>query len=87
VVVLTSDNPRTEDPLAIMADARPGLAGCPDVRENPDRREAIREAMALLGPGDALLIAGKGHEAYQVIGRTKVPFSDQQVVREALGCA
>ena len=87
VVVLTSDNPRKEAPLDIMADVRPGLAGARDVIEEPDREKAIGLALALLRPGDALLIAGKGHEPYQIIGETKYPFSDQQVVREHLGCA
>ena len=87
VVVLTSDNPRHEDPLAIMADVLPGLAGCKHLEQEPDRRAAIVKALNLMLPGDALLIAGKGHESYQVVGSVKHPFSDQQVVREVLGCA
>jgi len=87
VVVLTSDNPRKEDPLAIMADVRPGLVNAREVFEEADRKKAICLALDILKPGDALLIAGKGHEPYQIIGETKLPFSDQQVVREHLGCA
>lgn len=87
VAVLTSDNPRTEDPLRIMADVKPGLAGAGKVVEEADRRKAIGLALEELRPGDALLIAGKGHEPYQVIGTTKYPFSDRDVVREYLGCA
>lgn len=87
VVVLTSDNPRCENPLAIMADVRPGLAGAREVFEEVDRAKAIGIALEILKPGDALLIAGKGHEPYQIIGDTRYPFSDQAVVREHLGCA
>ena len=87
VVVLTSDNPRKEDPLAIMADVRPGLTDAKEVIEEEDRKKAIEIALDILGPQDALLIAGKGHEPYQIIGDTKYPFSDQAVVREFLGCA
>ncbi|MCC8193890.1 MAG: UDP-N-acetylmuramoyl-L-alanyl-D-glutamate--2,6-diaminopimelate ligase [Deltaproteobacteria bacterium] len=86
VVVLTSDNPRREEPLAIMADVRPGLAGARRVIEEADRKKAIAAALDIVKPGDALLIAGKGHEPYQIIGDTRYPFSDQRVVRELLGC-
>ena len=87
VVVVTSDNPRREDPLAILADIRPGLGGARAIIEEADRKKAIGLALEVLKPGDALLVAGKGHEPYQIIGDTKYPFSDQQVVREYLGCA
>lgn len=87
IAVLTSDNPRKEDPLAILDDIRPGLVACPRVVEEVDRRKAITEAIALLKPGDALLVAGKGHEDYQIIGETKYPFSDQAVIREVLKCS
>ena len=86
VAVLTSDNPRHEDPQAIMADVMPGLADAKHVIADPDRREAIRKALALLHPGDALLVAGKGHETTQQIGDVKHPFSDQQTLRELLSC-
>ena len=87
VVVLTSDNPRHEDPLAIMADVRPGLGQAHKVIEEADRAKAIALALAELQAGDALLIAGKGHENYQVIGDERRPYSDQQTVKELLGCA
>ncbi len=87
VAILTSDNPRHEDPLAIMRDVMPGLAACPRVESEPDRRKAIAMALDMLAPGDALLIAGKGHENYQQHGDVKKPFSDQAVVRELLQCA
>ena len=87
VAVLTSDNPRHEDPEAIMADARPGLAGAAAIVAHPDRRKAIALALERTNPGDALVIAGKGHEPYQQIGDVKHPFSDVTVVKELLGCA
>ena len=86
IAVLTSDNPRHEEPLAILDDIRPGLAACPQVVEEVDRRKAIARAIALMRPGDALLVAGKGHEDYQIIGDVKHPFSDQAVIREVLQC-
>ena len=89
VVVLTSDNPRKEDPLAIMADALPGFEGAPsgvEIREEADRRKAIAIGVSLMRPGDALVVAGKGHESYQIIGETKYSFSDQDTLREILSC-
>jgi UDP-N-acetylmuramoyl-L-alanyl-D-glutamate--2,6-diaminopimelate ligase len=87
VAVLTSDNPRHEDPVAIMADARPGLSGAARVLEDPDRRAAIASALDEMGPDDVLVVAGKGHEAYQQIGDEKLPFHDATVVRELARCA
>lgn len=84
VAVLTSDNPRDEEPEAIMADVLPGLAACREVLARPDRRAALAEALALLGPEDALLVAGKGHETYQLIRGVKYPFSDQAILRELM---
>jgi UDP-N-acetylmuramoyl-L-alanyl-D-glutamate--2,6-diaminopimelate ligase len=84
VAVLTSDNPRFEDPLAIMDDARPGLAGAAKAHEEADRRKAIAMALELAGPGGCVLIAGKGHEDYQDIMGVKHPFSDVGVARELL---
>jgi UDP-N-acetylmuramoyl-L-alanyl-D-glutamate--2,6-diaminopimelate ligase len=84
IAVLTSDNPRSEDPEAIMADVLPGLEDCPFVITQPDRRAALAEAVALAGPEDALLVAGKGHETYQLIKGIKYPFSDQAVLRELM---
>jgi UDP-N-acetylmuramoyl-L-alanyl-D-glutamate--2,6-diaminopimelate ligase len=81
LVIVTDDNPRSEAPGAIRAEV---LAGCPGAREIGDRREAIRTAVALLRPGDALLIAGKGHETGQIIGAQVLPFSDQEEAEAAL---
>lgn len=88
IAVLTSDNPRHEDPQAIIADVMPGLTQHPgmacEVIAEPDRRRAMARAMERLRPGDALLVAGKGHETTQQIGDVKHPFSDQQTLRELL---
>jgi UDP-N-acetylmuramoyl-L-alanyl-D-glutamate--2,6-diaminopimelate ligase len=80
-VIVTDDNPRSEDPAAIRAAI---LAAAPGAVEIGDRREAIRSAIAALGPGDVLLIAGKGHETGQIIGERVVPFSDHEAVATAL---
>jgi UDP-N-acetylmuramoyl-L-alanyl-D-glutamate--2,6-diaminopimelate ligase len=84
-VVLTSDNPRTEDPLRIINDALVGLRRT-DVehRIEPDRTRAIELAISLAGPGDVVLIAGKGHETYQVLGTEKIHFDDREVARDVL---
>jgi len=84
VVVLTSDNPRSEAPMAIMDDARPGLEGAPHVIEHPDRQTAITMAVKEMNPGDALLIAGKGHEDYQIIGSETIHFSDNEAAMKAM---
>ncbi len=88
LVVLTSDNPRNENPESIIQDA---LAGAPPDSVNRtvfavvDRREGIRKAIELASEGDVILIAGKGHEDYQQIGSEKFPFSDVDVAKEILG--
>jgi len=83
VVVLTSDNPRTEDPEAIIDDVAEGLTGVDFLRE-PDRRIAIRSALELARPGDTVVLAGKGHESYQVIGTEKIPFNERDIVETTL---
>lgn len=87
VAVLTSDNPRFEEPEAILQDVLPGLARAPELVVRVDRREATAAALDMLGKDDALLIAGKGHEDYQIIQGVKHHYSDQEVVRELLHCA
>ena len=84
VVWLTSDNPRSEDPVAIIEDMAVGLSGRGDVRQRSDRRAAITEAFAEARPDDLLLIAGKGHEDYQEIAGRRLPFSDRQLAGEML---
>ncbi|MCB1495215.1 MAG: UDP-N-acetylmuramoyl-L-alanyl-D-glutamate--2,6-diaminopimelate ligase [Bauldia sp.] len=81
-VFVTDDNPRSEDPAEIR---RAILQGAPGATEIGDRREAIRVAIASLGPGDVLCVAGKGHETGQIVGSEELPFSDHQVVRSVLG--
>lgn len=87
--IVTSDNPRTEDPLRIIADIEPGLMACgkrrgPDYEVIPDRAGAIRHAIGLARPGDLVMIAGKGHEDYQIIGTDKIHFDDREVARAIL---
>jgi UDP-N-acetylmuramoyl-L-alanyl-D-glutamate--2,6-diaminopimelate ligase len=96
LAVATSDNPRTEDPAAILLDVEAGLERLERVDaarlfEKPgrfasivDRREAIRVAIAGAGPRDTVVLAGKGHEDYQIIGRDKLPFDDRIEARRAL---
>ena len=87
-IILTSDNPRTENPVKILADIEKGL-----IEEKypfdkyliiADRKRAIKHGMKLLQKGDSLLIAGKGHETYQIIGTEKTHFDDREVVRDIL---
>jgi UDP-N-acetylmuramoyl-L-alanyl-D-glutamate--2,6-diaminopimelate ligase len=100
LTVITSDNPRLEDPLAIIAEIEAGI----DRREIrkimpgnlqttddshaymviPERRRAIETAIGVAGRGDIILIAGKGHEDYQILGTNKIPFDDRVVVEQTL---
>ncbi len=82
LVWLTSDNPRSEDPLAIIDAIRPGVSVPHEVRV--DRRDAVRAAIAAARAGDVVLLAGKGHEPYQEIAGRRVPFSDMDEARKAL---
>jgi UDP-N-acetylmuramoyl-L-alanyl-D-glutamate--2,6-diaminopimelate ligase len=82
--VVTSDNPRTEDPERILQDVVQGLAPGAEAVTIADRRQAIFEAVRRAQPGDVVVIAGKGHEDYQIIGRTKFPMDDRKIAREAL---
>jgi UDP-N-acetylmuramoyl-L-alanyl-D-glutamate--2,6-diaminopimelate ligase len=81
-VIITDDNPRSENPAAIRAAI---LAAAPGAREIGDRAQAIRAAIAELRAGDVLLIAGKGHESGQIVGNQILPFSDHEAVAAALG--
>jgi UDP-N-acetylmuramoyl-L-alanyl-D-glutamate--2,6-diaminopimelate ligase len=87
-LIVTSDNPRTEDPIGILRDIEAGLqeAGTAEDRYVliPDRRAAIEKAIDMAGPGDVVLIAGKGHETYQIIGGVTHDFDDRLVARAAL---
>ena len=87
VVVLTNDNPRSEEPGVILAALRAGAGGVPSttVEVVPERRAAIERAVALVGPGDVVVVAGKGHEQGQEIDGVVHPFDDRLVLQEALG--
>ena len=82
VVIVTSDNPRSEDPLAIIQDVLQGTGT--DVEIDPDRRSAIERAIRLAEAGDVVVIAGKGHEQGQEVAGEKLAFDDRVVAREAL---
>lgn len=101
IVIVTSDNPRTEDPLAIISEIEAGMKGLGHragpgslhATETagrrlyaviPDRHEAIQTAIQIAGPGDVVVLAGKGHEDYQIIGDSKFHFDDREEAREAL---
>jgi len=83
LAVVTSDNPRTEDPDAIVDDVEQGMGSVPH-RRITDRLAAIHAALEEARPGDTLLLAGKGHETYQVIGTEKVPFDEREIVEQAV---
>ena len=89
VLLVTDDNPRSEDPTAIRAAMLAGVADVPEdrraeVHEVPGRREALTAAVGMAGPGDTLLVAGKGHETGQEIAGTVHPFDDRDVLRAVL---
>jgi UDP-N-acetylmuramoyl-L-alanyl-D-glutamate--2,6-diaminopimelate ligase len=83
-VIITSDNPRSEDPLEIVREIEAGARGTATVSTIVDRTEAIGEAIGEAGPGDAVLIAGKGHETYQILATGTIPFDDRTAARDAL---
>jgi len=85
LVIVTSDNPRTENPLAIIEEIEKGLqnTNCPYLSIS-DRREAIHQAIFKAKPDDVVIIAGKGHETYQIVGSEKYHFDDREIAREAL---
>ncbi|MBS1795211.1 MAG: UDP-N-acetylmuramoyl-L-alanyl-D-glutamate--2,6-diaminopimelate ligase [Acidobacteria bacterium] len=85
LVIVTSDNPRTENPLEIIEQIEVGLknTSCPYLSIS-DRREAIHQAIAKAKPEDVVIIAGKGHETYQIVGSEKYHFDDREIAREAL---
>jgi UDP-N-acetylmuramoyl-L-alanyl-D-glutamate--2,6-diaminopimelate ligase len=87
VVVLTDDNPRGESAQRIVADIVAGLPTGVRATVIHDREQAIRTALAGAVAGDVVVVAGKGHEDYQIVGNLRRPFSDQQVARAALGVA
>ncbi|HEY0914890.1 MAG TPA: UDP-N-acetylmuramyl-tripeptide synthetase, partial [Solimonas sp.] len=86
-VIVTDDNPRSEDPAAIVAEIRSGMAGSAAVRIIHSRSDAIAAAVRGAGPGDTVLVAGKGHEDYQIYGTERRHYSDRAYVAQLLGAA
>jgi UDP-N-acetylmuramoyl-L-alanyl-D-glutamate--2,6-diaminopimelate ligase len=87
VVVVTSDNPRSEDPELILEGIRGGFphdGSVPQIHEVMDREEAIEKLIAMAEPGDVLFVLGKGHEDYQILGERKIPFDDRLVIQNCL---
>lgn len=84
-VIITTDNPRSEDPSAITAEIKSGIVGFDAVHDIPDRAEALARALSLAGDGDVVVIAGKGHETTQAFSDRVVEFDDRAVVRSILG--
>ncbi len=84
VVVVTSDNPRTEDPAHIVTQVAAGAEEARRLETEIDRAQAITQAVRRAAPNDVVLIAGKGHEDYQIVGRARLPFSDLEQARRAL---
>ncbi len=84
--ILTSDNPRTEEPMAILADIEEGIkkTGVDKYELEPDRKSAIHKALSIAGRGDCVLVAGKGHEDYQILKDRTIPFKDADVIRNFL---
>ena len=85
LTIITSDNPRTEEPMAIIRDILPGIAGAEDKYiVEPDRRGAIALAMGRAAAGDVIVLCGKGHETYQEIGDKTIPMDEREIVRSLL---
>jgi len=84
VAIVTTDNPRMEDPQKIAADILSGCERPEEARWMPDRTEAIGYALRLAGPDDCVLVAGRGHEEYQIVGHSRIPLDDRDVVRSYL---
>jgi UDP-N-acetylmuramoyl-L-alanyl-D-glutamate--2,6-diaminopimelate ligase len=84
IAIVTSDNPRSEDPAAIINDVLSSMSGPDRLTVEVDRRAAIQRAVSLAGDGDVVVIAGKGHESGQTIGDVTYPFDDREVVAEAI---
>ncbi len=81
-VIVTSDNPRTEDPDGIIAEILSGIKGQKPPKVIPDRREAIRWALERRAPGDLIILAGKGHETYQEVNHVKTHMDEREIVAE-----
>lgn len=86
IIIVTSDNPRTEDPQSIIDQISDGITDKTKLIVQIDRKEAIKKALELANENDFIMIAGKGHEDYQIIGTTKTHFDDSEIVKELANC-
>ena len=86
-IIITDDNPRTETAEQIIVDIKSGFSSQEKVEVIHDRKQAIQQVIAQAGEKDLVLIAGKGHEDYQIVGDMKLPFSDTKIVQDSLGIA
>ena len=84
IVIITSDNPRTEDPLSIIDEIRKGIPSMANILVEPDRKKAIALGVSSMNHDDCLMIAGKGHEDYQIIGNQRLPFDDRLCAQQSL---
>ena len=82
ITIITSDNPRSEDPQTIINDITPGVVPGANISIETDRRKAIRMGLEYAGAGDVVLVAGKGHENYQVIGNVKAHLDDREEIEK-----
>ena len=82
IAIFTSDNPRSEDPEQILREMEEGVEAGNKYLKIADRHEAIKTAVMLAEPRDIILLAGKGHEDYQIVGTEKLPFNDKAIVKE-----
>ena len=85
IAIITSDNPRFEDPVSIIEQVRPGFSGNCRTETYTDRLEAIKYAVSIAAENDVIALCGKGHEEYQVIGDDYIPFSEHNIIKELLG--
>ena len=83
-IIITSDNPRTEDPLSIIKDIQNGISGTVPYSIIENRKSAVDEAIKHATPGDIVLIAGKGHEDYQIVGNNRYRFDDREAALSAI---
>jgi UDP-N-acetylmuramoyl-L-alanyl-D-glutamate--2,6-diaminopimelate ligase len=84
LAIITDDNPRTEDSQKVRQDIIAGVQDKSKIIEIPDRKKAINKAVSLLKMDDILIVAGKGHEQYQIIGKQYLPFDEKEIIRNAI---
>ena len=84
ITIITSDNPRDEQPEAIIDEIVAGIEPGREMYREADRAKAIRMALGMARKGDIVIVAGKGHEEYQVVGKDRIPFSDRQIAEDSI---